>query len=400
MVNKNLVLSPGRDPYTAWTDGQLRRAKWAAENFAKMGRDTHLRGFHYWLISQNNPVNAERLPYINTESCWDYVQNAVLWARYMGVGEWARLRDKKHPNPYQYLDPDAAAEAGLAYGIAVDIIPKVIGNLAGTIRGQLLHFTPDRSSNGYSAYNLVMFCEKNTMNDIIEPITRKYRAYFQPLIGESSLERAWEMCRAIEVLPPRPTRVFYISDFDPSGMQMPRSVARKLEFYWRSHNLNQAGADIKLIPLVLSEAQVKQYKLPGVPTKSSFSLSWNCMERFLCRVTEFGAVDTLHPGVLKKILVETLRPYINRDALDAIKEENSRLTIAMEEAVAKVMPAIQKALAPVKVDAELIPANLLGNFEPPTPDFVVDDADKDWMLDTARSYDEQLAAYERSKTCK
>ena len=57
--------------------------------------------------------------------------------------------------------------------------------------------------------------------------------------------------------------MFYVSDFDPSGKQMPVSVARKMEFFGQQEGL----ADIKLMPIALTYEQVQQYSLPGVPTK-------------------------------------------------------------------------------------------------------------------------------------
>ncbi len=75
------------------------------------------------------------------------------------------------------------------------------------------------------------------------------------------------MNRCIEVAElGRPTRIFYISDFDPAGDCMPVAIARQFQFWlWKSgHNV-----DVKLTPLALTKEQVQKYQLPRKPIKES-----------------------------------------------------------------------------------------------------------------------------------
>ena len=64
----------------------------------------------------------------------------------------------------------------------------------------------------------------------------------------------------------RPVRILYVSDFDPGGMSMPVAVARKIEFYVRSHD---ETLDIQVRPVVLTEEQCIEYRLPRIPIKAS-----------------------------------------------------------------------------------------------------------------------------------
>ena len=63
-----------------------------------------------------------------------------------------------------------------------------------------------------------------------------------------------------------PVRVIYLSDFDPGGQNMPKTVARKVEFTIARFGLD---VDVQLIPLALSAEQCRRYKLPRTPIKET-----------------------------------------------------------------------------------------------------------------------------------
>lgn len=382
------MLSKFRDPYTEWGTTQERRAQWVAALFAKWysDRKTHLRGFHYLLISQPEPKNAEGELYENTESAWNYLLSSVLWARYMGIGDWSNLIDKKHPDPIDYADDVPESEAGelhpstlTAEQIVDDVIEKIVDS------------APRYQTGGYQRYTLIIFCEKNSMNDILEPICREVRAILQPLVGEASLEKVTALVRTARYLE-KPIRVFYISDFDPSGKQMPVSVARKFEFYCR-----EQGLDCKLSPIALTYEQVLKYRLPGIPTKTTDTRRAGFINAYGDRATELDALDALHPGELEKIVREALEPYVDADSIHTIRGENTRLRDMAQEIADNIKPAIMNAL---KIPGlENLDLNSLVNrdFTSPPSDHVADESDIYWLLDTDREYSDQIEEYRKFK---
>ena len=64
----------------------------------------------------------------------------------------------------------------------------------------------------------------------------------------------------------RPIVIFYFSDADPSGWQMPISVARKLQAL---RDQRFPDLDVQVQPVALTPAQVKEYGLPSTPLKES-----------------------------------------------------------------------------------------------------------------------------------
>jgi hypothetical protein len=77
----------------------------------------------------------------------------------------------------------------------------------------------------------------------------------------------------------KPLRILYISDFDPGGRSMPLAVARKIEFWI---NTKEIDLDAAVEPLALLPEQVEHYRLPKVPIKETERRSAN-FEKRRCR---------------------------------------------------------------------------------------------------------------------
>lgn len=394
---KELALSVYRDPYTDWGQTHREKAQWAVDWFAKLGRRTHLRGFHYWLEALGDVTKPNGEPYLNTQKDWEFLLEACLQARYMEIGDWGNLLDRKHPKPIDHADyaewtPEADSD-GLVD--TQSVAEAVRDSVARLIIDRILRNTPQYNANGFQTYTVAVYCEKNTMNDYIAPITQRYEAIFQPLIGESSIQRVEDIIYRIAQIG-KPGRIFYISDFDPSGKQMPVSVARKAEFYAKE----VYGADIKLIPLALTYEQVKEYKLPGVPTKAKDSRAAGFVAKYGDRATELDALEALHPGVLARMIEDAIAPYYDSERPKLVKAENKRIKERAEKLVADLRAKLEKELTiklPEGLEEIDLGRALNDKFSVPKPEHEVDDDDMDWLLDTDRNYDDQLDAYKQFK---
>lgn len=104
----------------------------------------------------------------------------------------------------------------------------------------------------------------------------------------------------------KPCRLFYISDFDPAGDDMPTAVARQIE-YWLDTYV--PSADIKLKPLVLTREQVERYQLPRTPVKDSDRRKANFEERYGEGAVELDALEALLPGELASIVTENILQF-------------------------------------------------------------------------------------------
>jgi hypothetical protein len=104
-----------------------------------------------------------------------------------------------------------------------------------------------------------------------------------------------------------PARILYVSDFDPAGLGMPISVARKIEYYQRRNEFEVR--EIALQPVVLTPEQIDAYELPRVPVKSSDLRKGNFEAAYGVGQVELDALEALHPGELLRIVEDALQAY-------------------------------------------------------------------------------------------
>ena len=384
-LRPDLVLSKGRDPYSDWTPMQVARAQWVSQMFQSVGRRIHLRGLHYFIVSQRPPAMwPDGSPYENTESSWEKLCNAAIWARYQGIGDWGDLIDRRHPDPIDFADYESYDSEPLF--TASRFSPT-------SLRESFLNGVPSYSPVGLGTYHLEVWVEKASMNEILTPTITQFGAVLQPLVGESSLERVTGAIQRIMAIG-KPTRIFYISDFDPSGKQMPVSVSRKLEFYARDLDL-----DIRLNPLALTEDQIDQFQLPGIPTKASDSRAASFVQQYGDRATELDALEALYPGELASILDAALSPYVDADILEQVTTINDDLRRRFEAIldghtvqIDELVEGMNSLSSEIHEDDET--QSLIDDVEYPFPDHEVDEDGDWWLLDTLRDYDDQKEAYD------
>jgi hypothetical protein len=348
-----------------------------------MGRRSHLRGLHYYTVSQKPAAQwPDGTVYGNTESNWEKLCAAAVWARYMGIGNWDNLVDRKHPDPHDEADYND-----------YDFLPRFepVTFSADSLKNTLLKGAPHYSTNGLSTYHLEVWVEKNSMNEAIGPAIRRFGAVLQPLVGESSLERVTGAIGRI-IASGKPARIFYISDFDPSGLQMPVSVARKLEYFARS-----LGLDIRLNPLALTNDQVVRLKLPGIPTKASDSRAASFVANYGDRATELDALEALHPGELRRIVAAALSPYVDESKVKAVRDLNANLKGLFDAATNLVtLNDIADQLDRESERMHKAGVDLTKDAEYPLADHEADEQEV-WLLDTTRTESEQLEAYAEYK---
>ena len=195
-------------------------------------------------------------------------------------------------------------------------------------------------------YAVEVWVEKSTMNDILEPLARRRNVTLVAGVGDLSATHClWHVQRVLEHR--KPTRVLYISDFDPKGEGMPTGVARKIEYLLRrdGHDL-----DIRLDPLILTRAQVEQYGLPRIPIKESDKGRRFFEERNGEGAVELDALEALNPGELARIANEAIDRY--RDPTRQAAEANERIQEEANAAVEERRQAVLDSYAPEIAELE------------------------------------------------
>jgi len=295
-----LALAPANDPFSLHRPARQRNAEWFAELFERFnfGQGVHVRRIHYRIISQDVPVlRPDGSTYLNTTSAWALLVNASRDARYLGLVPGDAFVDRRNPDPVTFFE------------VMHQGSPQVSNN--GLYLAEPDADFPELPSivfegEQYGPAALVeIWCEKSTMNDVLLPVAERYGVNLITGAGEmseTSVRLFLDRARSAGV----PARILYISDFDPAGRSMPVAVARKIEFA-------QQGLDVTLDPVVLTEEQCRDYRLPRTPIKDSERRGARFEARFGAGATELDALEALHPGELARIVSEQIERFIDPD---------------------------------------------------------------------------------------
>lgn len=341
-----IALAPQNDPFYVGAPAQRIAAEWFADIFNSFGvtGNVHVRRIHYLMISQEKPfLTPDGTPYENTEGCWKYLNNASKYARYLDLVDSALFVDKRNPDPVIYTrhsnyEPTLMVSNSFAFdSVGLDPFP----------------YRPSYSLNGFETnqrYHLEIWCEKSTMNDVLEPLCRRYECNLVTGIGEMSATALRNLV-ANRLHPDHPARVFYISDFDPGGQSMPTAASRKCEFY--IDKLGFAG-DVKFYPIVMTSEQVKQYKLPRTPIKDTERRAARFEDRHGEGAVELDALEALYPGELNRIVRGELERYYDNDLSRRVYAERSVVLNQLEEIQDAVYDDYQDEITALEAEYEQI----------------------------------------------
>ncbi len=176
-------------------------------------------------------------------------------------------------------------------------------------------------------YHLELWCEKTTVNDILEPLAHRYSLNVITGSGELSHTACVNVVERSEESG-RPVRILYVSDFDPAGASMPVAVARKIEH--RLYLKELYHLDIQVRPIVLTHDQCIEYRLPRTPIKETERRAAAFEARYGEGATELDALEALRPGELQRILETEIERYSDADLYGLIqaKAAETQRTIA------------------------------------------------------------------------
>ena len=408
-----MVLARNNDPFYVGTDAHWRDAEWFKNVWRGFGyqnnSEIHLRRIHYKLDAQEERVlMPSGKPYMNTDKCWNYLGVASKCARWLNLVDPAAFDDRRNGKPAIFLDeevifnPVTETYDSLEFGFEFPELPEL----------------PDYSIYGFEPeqpYHLEIWCEKSTMNDVLEPLCQKYGVNLIIGKGEFSITAClWLVDRVNRI--GKPCRILYISDFDPAGQSMPVAVARKIEKLIVDRG--NPDIDIKLLPLVLTMDQIQKFKLPRSPIKESEKRAANFEDRFGSGATELDALEALYPGELHKIIKEAILGYYDtgisedvnsmkcdaRQFLDEIRDNivnrHNEKIAAIQTEYSKIKTEFNNRFTDLESDIENVWQAIQEELNADLPDFSgyeietkpgVDVVNP--LFDSKRHYFEQLSSY-------
>ena len=237
-IENYLALFRRNDPFYTGTTTHYLQARWARRIYQQAGSPVpvHIRRLHYLAASRPDIRRPDGLAYRNSPRDWDLMHHACKYARYLGLIPLEVFEDRRNSPPIIFSQ---ACSANAANGERWS--KSILAGLA------------DRLAAGFigrrQRYYVELWLEKSSILDEVLPVAKKYMVNVVTSLGEMSLTAVVGLVQRV-IRSNRPARIFYISDFDPAGRNMPLSVARKLEYLFRRHR--RAQPQVKLCTLMLT----------------------------------------------------------------------------------------------------------------------------------------------------
>jgi hypothetical protein len=275
--------------------------------YQEQGYKLTLRQLYYQLVSR------DVIP--NKQSEYAKLSTLLKEGRMGGIVDWNAIEDRlRQPSsPSSWENPEDAMEAL----ISQYKLPRMKGQ------------------NNY----IEVWVEKDALSGVLKRVTEKYHIPILVNRGYSSVSAMFDAYNRFkngikEILEDDEVDecniiIFYLGDFDPSGMDMIRDVEdRIIEFA----NRDFSYFPLKVIPIALTKEQIRKYNPPPNPAKRTDPRANKFIE-------EHGAtsweVDALPPNILNKLLEDYIKQYIDiskyNNIVDMEHSDKSKLKNLIKE---------------------------------------------------------------------
>ena len=276
-----------KEPFIAWNPSKkskhlLGLVDEILEDYQAQGYKLTLRQLYYQLVSRDIIPNQVKE--------YNSLGNVVSKGRLAGFIDWDMIEDRtRSPKENQHWDN-----------------PQ-----------QIL----DAAANGYylsrweEQKNYVeVWCEKDAVSNILQPVCSKWDVVFMANRGYSSQSAMYEAYKRLDAAEQDGSKVItilYFGDHDPSGIDMIRDISDRLGTFLRIGSLDS------VIPVALTMEQVREYDPPENPAKVQDS-------RYESYAIKYGVssyeLDALEPSVLSKILEDAILEYVDVDEFHKVQE--------------------------------------------------------------------------------
>ena len=411
-VTELLVLANKNDPYYSGQPAQKMYAEWFANLYQQHnlgGVGNIIRRFHYRLDALGVHWPDGTL-YENTNEDYERLCEVVKNARILGLVDMNHFVDTRSARAIVPTTEKEETELGIQNHLYYSDLD--FPDFPDTPTYYLKGYLPEQR------YHLEIWCEKADLNDVLSPLRRMYDMVLQTSKGEISLTNCVQAVQRIKEAG-KPTRILYLSDFDPQGhLSMPVAAARKLQWLVERFKVEE---DIRLFPVALTLGQIQHYQLPRTPMKKAEVYKRRFEKLFGVGATELDALEALHPGVLRTIVRDVVLRYYDewldssgtmnkhgyedelgvvgrdvvrsyQDELDALEDEHDELERLFGERFAKYSQAVQELWGRMRLDME---ENIPENSMYPVPQGKIAKELDDGLYNSQRSYMEQVKAFKQ-----
>jgi hypothetical protein len=164
--------------------------------------------------------------------------------------------------------------------------------------------------------NVEVWLEKDALKGVLKPVVvDECGLGLHVTRGFASITYLQEAAEEIEC-DGRPTYVYVLTDFDPSGV----SIAEKVEAELTER---APGADITVERLAVNREQIDRWRLPTRPTKATDTRASKFRQ---VHGSESVELDAIPPDTLRRLVREAIESYMDPWELQQLKmaEKNER----------------------------------------------------------------------------
>jgi hypothetical protein len=301
---------PKHDPFNE-TKASRRDAEWFAEQvrrFVPTGR-VHLRGLYYRCLAAGDDKLPDGRPFVGTHETAELVESAGKHARHLRLVGFHRIIDERAAPP-EFFDTEGTFADPADPGPVERSFSIEGGETAVTLPSidqMLPRLDASEVPRPRQPFRLCMVGEKVSLGPVLRPVAQWAHSELLLLTGEISETQAHGIIRRASD-DGRPLRVLYYSDFDPSGWQMPVSLARKFQ----AHIAGEfPDVEMRLIRVAMTCEQVEEFDLPDSPIKPGDKRAPAWRKKWGREQVEIDALAALRPELLDRIARDALLPYFD-----------------------------------------------------------------------------------------
>ena len=183
---------------------------------------------------------------------------------------------------------------------------------------QMLQITKDTYRRALWANQLEyveIWCEKDALTGVLIEETEPWDVPLMVTRGYPSVSFLYEAAAAIAEQA-KPAYFYYLGDWDPSGVDIPRQVERRLRQY-------APNVELHFERIAVGPVQIYNLNLPTRPTKKSDSRAKGFH-------SESVEVDAIPPAILRALVSKVITRHVHRDSLEIVlaAEESERNILA------------------------------------------------------------------------
>jgi len=249
-----------------------------------------LRGLYYQFVARDFLENTIR----NYKKLGDIIRNA----RMAGMISWDLMTDRTR-SLYGYTTYD---DIGQAF------------NLASYTYKEDLHADQDNY--------IEVWCEKDALTGTINKPCNQYRVNYFPTKGYPSISALKEAAERFqrEIDNGKKIIILYLSDLDPEGIAMPKTVAE---------TFRTMGVTVTIERIGLTLEQVRRYNPPSSVAKATSSRIEDYIEE--TGTDEVWELDALDQEVTRSLITDRLKQIIDLDRFEQAKRREKRSLNRMQD---------------------------------------------------------------------